>query len=375
MLSGELVMPNEITGRVIASNKLCLAVMSDPRFARLFDSADRKAIAALVPWSRKLGDGVSMAEVVARREHLVVKDPYGAIGRSVHIGRECSAEEWRGLVESTDRQGWLVQEYVPAQRVPTPTGPYHRTMGVGFFNGRIVGYTGLLSRFTVTNSRFGPGGGYTRSSADVNEEARMRPRLKDDVRYLPLPDGVYLHSDLDSFTLPGKQSYAWIERLAPFLTGGTRAGRTHLGAAGQAPRRGRASDPGVARARTDRRRARRPTTLPDRDAAAGLRREIAFIRYALDSAEHRFQQYRERPVLLTGEGPVMAAVLRAGLRSGWRQVRVLAGVEDVARLRAVAQESRKDADQRVDVATIGSDHLAGLVTEADLVLQRRHPRR
>ncbi|GLZ31338.1 hypothetical protein Lesp02_35260 [Lentzea sp. NBRC 105346] len=153
VLAGDLALPNELAGRLIGSNKLCLAVMSDPRFRGLFTPEDAESIAALVPWSRKLGDGAEVSEVIAGQADLVLKDPYGAIGQSVHIGRECEPERWRELVQRCD--GWLVQEHVAAQRV----GPFLRTMGVGFCGTRIVGYTGLLSRHTVTNSRFGPGGG------------------------------------------------------------------------------------------------------------------------------------------------------------------------------------------------------------------------
>jgi hypothetical protein len=44
--------------------------------------------------------------------------------------------------------------------------------------------------------------------------------------------------------------------------------------------------------------------------------EITFVRYALDSAEYRFQYYREARVTMLGSGPVLAALLDAGLHRG-----------------------------------------------------------
>lgn len=146
MATGELVVSNGITGRAIGSNKLALAMMSDPRFQRLFTAAQRDAIAALVPWSRKLDDGISADEALAQREDVVLKAPYEALSRAVYIGREHSPARWRALVESAARKGWLVQEFVPSQRVVTADGTYCRTLGVGLANGHVVGYTARLSR-------------------------------------------------------------------------------------------------------------------------------------------------------------------------------------------------------------------------------------
>jgi hypothetical protein len=149
MVTGELVVSNGITGRAVGSNKLALAVMSDLRFQRLFTAAQRDAIAALVPWSRKLGDGMSADEALAQRDDVVLKAPYEAVSRAVYIGREHSPAQWRALVECAARKGWLVQEFVPSQRVVTEDGTYYRTFGVGLANGHIVGYTARLSKSLV----------------------------------------------------------------------------------------------------------------------------------------------------------------------------------------------------------------------------------
>lgn len=157
ILTGELVVSNGITGRAVGSNKLALAVMSDPRFQRLFTGVERDAIAALVPWSRKLGAGMSADEALAQREDVVLKAPYEAQSRAVYIGREHSPARWRELVESAARQGWLVQEFVSSQRIVTQDGAFYRTLGVGIANGHVVGYTARLS--TSLLATFVTGGG------------------------------------------------------------------------------------------------------------------------------------------------------------------------------------------------------------------------
>lgn len=47
----------------------------------------------------------------------------------------------------------------------------------------------------------------------------MRPRLRDDVRYVKCPEGVYVHALGGACTLKGERSYEWLSRLAPYLTG------------------------------------------------------------------------------------------------------------------------------------------------------------
>lgn len=145
MVTGELIVSNGITGRAVGSNKLALAVMSDPRFQQLFTAAQRDAIAALVPWSRKLGDGMSADEALAQRDDVVLKAPYEAMSRAVYIGRDHSPARWRALVESAARKGWLAQEFVPSQRIVAEDGTYYRTLGVGLANGHVVGYMAALS--------------------------------------------------------------------------------------------------------------------------------------------------------------------------------------------------------------------------------------
>lgn len=153
----ELVTFNGILGRFVGANKLTLAVLSDPRFRCLFTDGQIAGIDALVPWSRKVGDGVSAAQACARRHDVVLKTPFDAISAGVRLGREHSAQEWAGMMDVAAREGWLLQDYVPEQTLETDAGCFHRTLGVAFLGGRPVGHTARLS--TSLRATLCPGGG------------------------------------------------------------------------------------------------------------------------------------------------------------------------------------------------------------------------
>ncbi|MCP2166549.1 hypothetical protein LX83_003417 [Goodfellowiella coeruleoviolacea] len=204
----------------------------------------------------------------------------------------------------------------------------------------------------------------------------MYPRLKQDVRYVPCAHGVYLHSDRATVTIPGTQAFAWLDRLAPYLTGAHRL--DELVAPLTPDKRDTVErlvrllhrHGFVVDARSD-----RAHTL-SRHEQRCYADQIAFIRYARDSAEHRFQCYRQAKVLLLGGGPVLVALLRAGLNSGWRHVRVRPGTAaDAALLSQTADHGRHDPQQQVIVHFEPSDPgqddsvLADEIAAADLVLQ------
>ncbi|MFD7452928.1 hypothetical protein [Kitasatospora sp. NPDC059827] len=182
----------------------------------------------------------------------------------------------------------------------------------------------------------------------------MRPRLNDDVRCVPVPEGAYLHAGHRSWVLPGAQAYEWLRRLTPHLTG--RHTLDELTAPLPADKQGAVRDlvlrlhglGFVKDARED-----RPHGLTEhelREYAA----EIAFLRHALDSAEHRFQRYRDTRVRLIADGPLRAAALRALLRTGCRDVEVVAEPAAFTALDRFASAQRRDQDQRVHL-TDGSD--------------------
>ena len=110
--------------------KASLAVLSDERNLGLFDTAERRAIARLVPWTRRVEErrtrfgrrSVDLVPFVLRgREHLVLKpnDDYGGAG--VVLGWTVSEGEWeRAVREALDRP-YVVQERIalPSETYPT----------------------------------------------------------------------------------------------------------------------------------------------------------------------------------------------------------------------------------------------------------------
>ncbi|MFF7456456.1 hypothetical protein [Kitasatospora sp. NPDC008115] len=144
---GELVIPNVLAQRWVAENKLCLAVLSDPRFEGLFPPAALATLRTIVPWSRKLGDGITVEQAVADRTRLVLKAPYGYFGNSVRIGREHRPEDWAELMGAPRHRGWLVQERV----APATVGSLTRDLCVAVLDHTVLGYLSRTSRSSVVN--------------------------------------------------------------------------------------------------------------------------------------------------------------------------------------------------------------------------------
>lgn len=82
--------------------------------------------------------------------------------------------------------------------------------------------------------------------------------------------------------------------------------------------------------------------------------EIALLRHALDSPEHRFQRYRDTRVRLLADEPLRAEVLRALLRTGCRDIEVVAEPARFGELSRAAEQERRDPDQWVHL-TDGAD--------------------
>lgn len=199
----------------------------------------------------------------------------------------------------------------------------------------------------------------------------MRPRLHDDVRYVRCPDGVYMYGHAGACVLKGEQSYEWLERLAPYLSGAY--GLENLVASLGAPQRAMVESV-VDTLREQRLLVDAGVAVPHTLGAQELRvyaSEIAFIRYVLDSPEHRFQRLREARIELVGAGPVLAAVLEAGLRSGWRRVRVRAPGSETEALRVAATDAQRDSRQ--DVAVVALAEPVEPTDVADLTVHIFHP--
>ncbi|MGH3925943.1 MAG: hypothetical protein ACRDTT_24300, partial [Pseudonocardiaceae bacterium] len=184
----------------------------------------------------------------------------------------------------------------------------------------------------------------------------MRPKLRDDTLYVPISDGVYLKNNRGVLTIPGKQVYQWVDRLAPYLDGthtldeltnGLSADRQEMVAqlvellAGKGFVKDVADD--------------LPHTLSEAETRA-YAAEVAFIDYFCDSAAHRFQTFREARIAVVGSGLTLTALVAATLHVGVRDVRVLVTGECPTDRRTHQEHlqaaRRRDPDQRLIEQTV-----------------------
>jgi hypothetical protein len=154
--------------------KAIFAVLTDDSLAGLFTGEERAAIAAHVPWTRRVQEGrtlrhgqsVDLPEFVrAHRERLVMKpnDEYG--GKGVFIGWETSEAEWEAALATALTSSYVVQEKVELARQPFPelgeTGLRFRDLVVDLdpfvFQGEVEGFLTRLSGTSLANVTSGGG--------------------------------------------------------------------------------------------------------------------------------------------------------------------------------------------------------------------------
>jgi hypothetical protein len=126
--------------------KASLAVLSDERNEHLFSNAERAAIAAHIPWTRRVedrrtvyhGESIDLLPFCAeQREQLVLKanDEYG--GKGIVLGWEIAPEDWERALQTAIAEPFVIQE-----RVGVPTEPYPSLV-----DGRVQ----LIDRFVDTD--------------------------------------------------------------------------------------------------------------------------------------------------------------------------------------------------------------------------------
>lgn len=96
----------------ILSTKSNLALLSELEDSEIFTPAERDIIKKHVPWTRAVnrGDNTYRSRkirledfVLAEREKLVLKPMLGSGGNDIYIGRYCSQEKWRTIVDASLR--------------------------------------------------------------------------------------------------------------------------------------------------------------------------------------------------------------------------------------------------------------------------------
>ena len=110
--------------------KTSLAVLSDERNARLYSAAEREAIAAHIPWTRRVEDRSTVHQghavdllpyISANREKFVLKpnDEYG--GKGILLGWETEQALWDSTIRSALDEPYIVQERVELPKEPFPS--------------------------------------------------------------------------------------------------------------------------------------------------------------------------------------------------------------------------------------------------------------
>lgn len=174
--AGAVCMVNSFVSKII-HKKAVFAVLTNERYARLFDAAELSAIARSVPWTRKFreektfnrGSEVDLVEWTrSNRSKLVLKpnDDYG--GHGIYIGWTAGESEWDEAISRALADGdYLVQERVETSREEFPmfsdsASGYELTeqlvdLDPMLFNGRVGSSFTRLSSTELANVSSGGG--------------------------------------------------------------------------------------------------------------------------------------------------------------------------------------------------------------------------
>jgi uncharacterized circularly permuted ATP-grasp superfamily protein len=161
-VAGAACVVNSFRAKIL-HKKMSLALLSDPRYARLYTKAQRAAIRRHVPWTRKVRPALA-EEIARRRESLVLKpnDEYG--GKGVILGWTVSQPEWEAAIDTATTQSYVVQEAVEIPHVPFPValdGVRYIDLMVDLdpylFDGRPGGFMTRVSAAALLNVTAGAG--------------------------------------------------------------------------------------------------------------------------------------------------------------------------------------------------------------------------
>lgn len=154
--------------------KAIFAVITDEEVSKLFTPAEHSAIAAHIPWTRRVREGRTTHKgqeidllpfVRENRERLVMKpnDEYG--GKGIFIGWETSAADWDQGIQKALGESFVVQEKVELGKQPFPELVNGELQFRDFildvdpcvFNGEVEGFLTRLSSTSLANVTSGGG--------------------------------------------------------------------------------------------------------------------------------------------------------------------------------------------------------------------------
>ncbi len=163
----------------------------------------------------------------------------------------------------------------------------------------------------------------------------MRPKWKADVYYVPVSNGVYLRGNNTTLLLRGKSLYALLTHLVPLLTGeatleeiteGLDEDRKKMvtNLAAKLLAHGFLQDAGQDQ-----------QPAPDMALLAAYTPDITFIASLQSSAAQRFEDFRNKRLLLIASGLSLDALVRAGVRCGVKQIGLLSTSDDDSAARSL----------------------------------------
>ena len=161
-VAGSVCVVNSFRAKLL-HKKMSLALLSDPRYGRLYTPSQRAAIRRHIPWTRKVRPEL-VEDIARRRETLVLKpnDEYG--GKGVILGWTVDQREWEAAIEVATDHSYVVQEAVKIPHVAFPvaidglryidlmvdTDPY-------LFDGKAGGFMTRVSAAALLNVTAGAG--------------------------------------------------------------------------------------------------------------------------------------------------------------------------------------------------------------------------
>jgi uncharacterized circularly permuted ATP-grasp superfamily protein len=162
-VAGAVCVVNSFRAKLL-HKKMSLALLSDPRYERIYSPQQRAAIHRHIPWTRRVSPELA-DDIARRRESLVLKpnDEYG--GKGVVLGWTVEQSEWEAAIEVATTQSYVVQEAVEIPRVPFPVvldgGLHFLDLAVDLdpylFDGRPGGFMTRVSAAALLNVTAGAG--------------------------------------------------------------------------------------------------------------------------------------------------------------------------------------------------------------------------
>ncbi|GHF65659.1 hypothetical protein GCM10010218_53980 [Streptomyces mashuensis] len=108
---------NSFLARYVCESKLTLALVQEPRFADRFTAGEHDLVAGLLPWSRKVHDGLA-GRMLEDQHAYVLKEPYDIRGDGVTVGRAVGRSTWAAAVARAVAGQGVAQQYVAPAAYP-----------------------------------------------------------------------------------------------------------------------------------------------------------------------------------------------------------------------------------------------------------------